>query len=289
VEYLYHIAVLAGLYSIITMSLNIAVGFTGIPAFGHSAFYLIGAYTSALLALNFGMSPWLALPLAGFVGWISGWSVGFLSARLGGDFLALATFSFAVISHSVANNWTPVTRGPMGLPGIPSVSLGPWTFDSAATWIPFVFIVGGGVYVLCRRIVQSPYGRILKGIREDEFAASSLGLDVRKIKRQVLAFSGACAGIAGGLYAHYVTFIDPSSFTPLESFVILLMVVFGGMGSLAGAVVGASLLVLIPEALRFAGMPGELAAPFRQAVYGAILIILMIYRPQGLMGKYQWK
>jgi branched-chain amino acid transport system permease protein len=289
VEYLYHIAVLAGLYVIVTTSLNIAVGFTGIPALGHSAFYLVGAYTSALLALNCGLSPWLALPFAALVGWIFGWLVGLLSARLGGDFLALATFSFAVISHSVANNWVSVTRGPMGLPGIPSPSLGPWNFESAAAWIPWILAVAVAVFVLCQRIALSPYGRLLKGIREDELVASSLGVEVRMIKRQVLAFSAACTGITGGLYAHYVAFIDPSSFTPLESFVMLLMVVFGGMGSLAGSIVGAVLLVVIPEALRFAGMPGELAAPFRQTMYGAILIILVIYRPQGLLGKYRWK
>jgi len=289
VEYLCHIVVLVGLYVIIATSLNLAVGFTGIPALGHSAFYLIGAYTSALLALNYGLSPWLTLPLAMLVGWISGWLVGLLSTRLGGDFFALATFSLAVISHSIANNWVSVTRGPMGLPGIPSLSLGTWQFDSAAKWITLVTGAALVVYELCRRIIRSPYGRVLKGIREDELAASSLGIEVQMFKRQVLAFSAACTGIAGGLYAYYIAFIDPSSFTPLESFMMLLMVVLGGMGSLGGSVVGASLLVVIPEALRFAGLPGELAAPLRQTMYGAILVILVIYRPQGLMGQYKWK
>lgn len=288
-EYLYHILVMAGLYVVLTSSLNLAVGFTGLPALGHSAFFLVGAYTSALLALNAGLSPWLTLLLAGIAGWGVGWLVGLLTARLAGDFLALATFSFAVIGHSIANNWDELTRGPMGLPGIPSISIWHTDLDTALRFLPLIAVFCVVTIGLCSRIVNSPYGRVLQGIREEELVVHSLGLNAPRFKRQVLAVSALCAAVAGALYANYLTFIDPSSFTPLESFVMLLMVVFGGMGSLLGSVVGATLLVVIPEMLRFAGLPGDVAAPLRQVLYGGILIGLVLYRPQGLLGRFRWR
>ncbi|MEI7695495.1 MAG: branched-chain amino acid ABC transporter permease [Chlorobium sp.] len=288
-EYFYHILVMAGLYVVITTSLNLAVGFTGLPAMGHSAFFLVGAYTSALLALKAGLSPWFTLFLSGVMGWSVGWIVGILTVRLMGDFLALATFSFAVICHSIANNWSELTRGPMGLPGIPSLSFWNIEIDTSLRFLPVVVGFCIMAVVISSRIVSSPYGRILQGIREGELVVFSLGLNVLRYKRQIFAFSALCVAIAGALYAHYITFIDPSSFTPMESFVMLLMVVFGGMGSLSGSVLGAVLLVVIPEALRFTGIPGEVAAPLRQVLYGGILIGLVLYRPQGLLGTFRWK
>ena len=288
-EYFYHILVMACLYVVITTSLNLAVGFTGLPALGQSAFFLVGAYTSALLALNAGSLPWAGLFIAAVTGWGAGWLVGLLTARLAGDFLALATFSFAVISHSIANNWSGLTRGPMGLPGIPPLSFWHVEIDTALRFLPMVAGFCAVTIVLSSRIVHSPYGRVLRGIREGELVVLSLGLDALRYKRQVLAYSSLCAALSGALYAHYITYIDPSSCTPIESFVMLLMVVFGGMGSLLGSVVGAILLISIPEALRFIGLPGEVAAPLRQVLYGGILIGLVLYRPQGLLGKFRWK
>lgn len=140
-----------------------------------------------------------------------------------------------------------------------------------------------------RRIVNSPFGRILQGIREDEIAILAMGKYVDGHKIIVFAIGAFFAGIAGSLYAHYITFIDPSSFTLMESITILLMVVFGGMGSLAGSFVGASTLVIFPEALRFLGMPSSIAAPLRQMIYGLLLIVLMLKRPQGILGKYKFR
>ena len=138
------------------------------------------------------------------------------------------------------------------------------------------------------RIVDSPFGRILRAIREDETAVSAVGRNVDKYKIIVFVIGAFFAGIAGSLYAHYITFIDPSSFTVMESITILLMVVFGGMGSLKGSFVGAAVLVILPELLRFMGMPSSIAAPLRQMIYGLLLVTLMLYRPQGILGKYKW-
>jgi branched-chain amino acid transport system permease protein len=138
-------------------------------------------------------------------------------------------------------------------------------------------------------VVQSPFGRILRSIREDEIASQALGKDTARYKLIVFMIGAFFAGIAGSLYAHYITFIDPSSFTVMESITILLMVIFGGMGSIPGSIVGATVLVVLPELLRFLGMPSSIEAPTRQMIYGLLLVILMIKRPQGLLGRYRFR
>jgi branched-chain amino acid transport system permease protein len=288
-EYLLHILIITGIYIILTLSLNLVVGYTGLPALGHAAFSCVGAYTSALLALNLGVSPWLGLLIGACVAALLGVVVGFPSLRLKGDYLALATFGLGVIVYSVAKNWVSLTRGPMGLPGIPGFSI--FGFQISEIWqylilvTLFVFLT----YFVIGRVVNSPFGRILRGIREDELATLAMGKNVNSHKILVFVIGAFFAGIAGSLYAHYITFIDPSSFTVMESIIILLMVVFGGMGSLPGSFVGAAILVIFPELLRFIGMPSAIAAPLRQMIYGLLLIVLMIKRPQGILGRYKWK
>jgi len=288
-EYLLHILVIAGIYIILTLSLNLIVGYTGLPALGHAAFSCIGAYTSSLLALNMGVSPWIGLLIGACVAALSGVVIGYPAVRLKGDYLALATFGLGVIVYSIAKNWVSLTRGPMGLPGIPGFSV--FGFQLSEVWsyllLVSVFVIAT-VFVI-KRIVNSPFGRILKSIREDEIASEALGKDTTKHKLLVFVIGAFFAGIAGSLYAHYITFIDPSSFTVMESITILLMVIFGGMGSISGSVVGAVILVVLPELLRFLGMPSSIAAPMRQMIYGLLLVVLMLKKPQGIMGVYRFK
>jgi len=211
------------------------------------------------------------------------------SLRLKGDYLALATFGAGLIVYSVAKNWVELTRGPMGLPGIPGFSILGFSLDS--TWSYLILVIGfslATVFVL-NRLVGGAYGRVLRSIREDEIASETLGKDTAKYKLQVFVVGAFFAGIAGSLYAHYITFIDPSSFTVMESITILLMVIFGGMGSIKGSLAGAVLLVMFPEMLRFLGMPSSIAAPMRQMIYGLLLVVFMIKRPQGLLGKYRFR
>ena len=288
-EYLLRILIISGIYIILTISLNLILGYTGLPALGHIAFACVGAYTSSLLALNYGISPWIGLIIGACLASLLGFVIGFPSIRLKGDYLALATFGSGVIVYSVSKNWVSLTRGPMGLPGIPSFSF--LNFELQPVWtyliliIVFVFITA----FVINRIVESPFGRILKGIREDEVASLSIGKDVNRYKLTVFIVGAFFAGIAGSLYAHYITFIDPSSFTVMESITVLLMVVFGGMGNIKGSSMGALILVIFPEMLRFLGMPSSIAAPLRQMIYGLLLIILMIKRPQGIVGRYRFK
>ncbi len=288
-EYLLHILVITGIYIILTLSLNLVVGYTGLAALGHAAFSCVGAYVSSLLALNYGISPWIGLLTGACAASIISCVIVIPSLRLKGDYLAIATFGFGVIVYSIAKNWVAVTRGPMGLPGIPGFSFFGIQLSSVWTYLILVaFFVFLTLFVL-RRVVKSPFGRILRGIREDEIAALAMGKNVNKYKIIVFIIGAFFAGIAGSLYAHYITFIDPSSFTVMESITILLMVVFGGMGSLGGSFVGAAVLVIFPELLRFLGMPSSVAAPLRQMIYGLLLIVLMLKRPQGILGTYRWK
>jgi branched-chain amino acid transport system permease protein len=288
-EYFLHIIVISGIYIILALSLNLIVGFTGLPALGHAAFSCIGAYTSSLLALNLGLSPWVGLILGACLAGLSGVVIGYPAVRLKGDYLALATFGLGVIVYSIAKNWVSLTRGPMGLPGIPGFSI--FGYELSEIW-QYLILVGFFVLItifVINRIVKSPFGRVLRSIREDEVASESLGKDINKHKLIVFVVGAFFAGIGGSLYAHYITFIDPSSFTVTESITILLMVIFGGMGSIQGSVVGAVILVVIPELLRFLGVPSSIAAPLRQMIYGLLLVVLMIRRPQGIMGRYRFR
>lgn len=263
------------------------VGFTGLPALGHAAFYCAGAYVSSLIALSLNGSPWIGLILGSCCAMIFGFIIGFPSLRLRGDYLALATFGFGVIIYSTAKNWVSLTRGSMGLPGIPQFSFFSYRLTDKWSYLTLVTLFVIATIFVASRITNSPFGRILKSIREDEIASRALGKNTAKYKLLIFAIGALFAGIGGSLYAHYITFIDPSSFTVMESITILLMVIFGGMGSITGSIVGAITLVVFPEILRFLGMPSTIAAQTRQMIYGLLLIVLMIKRPRGLLGRYR--
>ena len=215
-EYFLHILVITGIYIILTLGLNLVVGYTGLAALGHAAFSCVGAYASSLLALNYGLSPWLGLLIGACVAAILGVVIGAPSLRLKGDYLAIATFGLGVIVYSVAKNWMSVTRGPMGLPGIPGFSVFGFQLSSVWAYLILVAVFVFLTYFIIRRVVKSPFGRILRGIREDEIATLAMGKDVNKHKILVFVVGAFFAGIAGSLYAHYITFIDPSSFTVME-------------------------------------------------------------------------
>jgi len=179
-QYLIHILIIAGIYIILTLSLNLIVGFTGLAALGHIAFACIGAYTSSLLALNFGISPWIGFLIGAILASIFGFIVGYPSLRLKGDYLALATFGLGIIVYSIAKNWVSLTRGPMGLPGIPQFSVFGYEISSVWSYLILVLAFVLITYLAIRNITNSPFGRILKGIREDEIATLAMGKDVNK-------------------------------------------------------------------------------------------------------------
>ena len=282
--YLVHLLILIGIYAILSISLNLAMGFTGLLNIGHVAFYGVGAYTSALLALNFGLSFWGGLLIGGIVAGLFGLLLAIPTIRLRGDYLAIATLGFAIIVENIFRNWTGLTRGPLGLPGIPKPHLFNITF-SGNSYLVLVLVFLLITYLFIRHIVKSPYGRVLKSIREDELVTASLGKNVVKYKTQALMLSAFFAGVAGSLYAHYITFIDPSSFSVLESILIISMVIVGGLASVEGSIIGAVILILLPEPLRFLPLPSFAIGALRQMIYAGLLILLLIKRPQGISGE----
>jgi|SRR3989338_3660879 len=282
--YIIHLAILIGIYGILSISLNLAMGFTGLLNIGHVAFYGLGAYASALLTINFGLSFWWGMLIGGLVAGFFGLILAIPTIRLKGDYLAIATLGFAIIIENVFRNWTSLTRGPLGLPGIPKPQLFGFTFSGFSYLILVLFFLLI-TYLFVRYIVNSPYGRVLKSIREDELVALSLGKNVVRYKTQALIISAFFAGVAGSLYAHYITFIDPSSFTILESILIISMVIVGGLASVEGSIIGAIILVLLPEPLRFLPLPSFAIGALRQMIYAGLLILLLIKRPQGISGE----
>ena len=285
-EYLLHILILIGIYVILAESLNLIVGYTGLLSIAHAAFYGVGAYVAALMALKLN-SPFLvniicAIVISGLLGGL----VGIPSLRIKDHYFVIATFAFQVIAFSILNNWVSFTGGPMGLPGIPQPVIFGWVVSSHVEFLVLVGIFALLTVWICHRIVTSPFGRVLTAIREDEVFTLSVGKNIAFCKVAVFIIGSGMAAIAGALYAHYISFIDPTSFTVMESIFIISIVIIGGAGSLWGPVIGAIVLVMLPEVLRFVGMPSSIAANMRQILYGGLLVVFMMWRPQGLVGKY---
>jgi branched-chain amino acid transport system permease protein len=279
---IFHLLVLITLYSILSISLNLAVGVTGLFNLGHAAFFGIGAYTSALLSMA-GVPFWLALLAGVCLASLIALLIGLPTLRLVGDYLAVATMGLGEIARAVFKNWVSVTRGPMGLPGIPDASLFGFTFDSFTKFLGLSAIFLVIVYILAEALIRSPFGRVLKGIREDEMAVQALGKNTFWFKMWSLVISAGIAGLAGSLFAHYMGFIDPSSFGMWITFFILLIIMLGGLGNNLGAVVGAVIFVVVREGLRFVGLPPAIAAPLQQLLFGVLLIVMTIFAPRGLI------
>lgn len=287
-EYVLHVGVLVGIYAILAMSLDVVLGYTGIPSLGHSAFALIGAYTSSLLTVQVGLSPWITLWVAAGVSALAGGLAAYPAVRLKGDYLALATLGLAIVTEGVARNWSGLTRGAMGMPGIPNFHFFGREIVGPLGNLVIVSLAGLLCFGTLFLVVKRPFGRVLRAIRDDEEATQSLGKNTARFKVEAFMVSAFFTGIGGALYAHYITFISPSTFSILDSLTILLMVILGGMGTLYGAALGALILIVLPESLRFLGLPMSVFAPLRQILYGTTLVILMMYRPSGLIGTYRW-
>lgn len=286
-EYLIHIAILISIYAILGLSLNLIVGFTGLLSVTQAAFYGIGAYTTAILLTSTGINFFPAILISIIITGIISFGIGFVLSKFKDDYYALGSFGFNVIIYSIFLNWQSLTRGPLGIPGIPRPSLFGFTFSQNIWFLVLSIICALLVYALCNYITRSSFGRVLKAIREDEQAIQVFGYRTLWYKLAIFVISSGMAAVAGSLFASYITFIDPSTFTLTESIFILAIVILGGMANNKGAVLGAVCLILLPEILRFVGFPSDIAAQMRQVTYGLILILLMLYRPQGLIGEYR--
>jgi branched-chain amino acid transport system permease protein len=276
-QYFVRIATMIGIYVVLASSLNLIIGFTGMYSLGHGAFYGIGAYASAILSLSFHWPFWVTMPLAGLFTAMVGAFLGLATLRLRQTFLVFGTLAFGEIVRILIMNWNSLTRGPMGIPGIPVPSLFGFSFKNFSNYYYLVLAFAALVVFLIARLYRSRVGRAWVAIREDEVAASTMGVPVFGYK--VLAFTISClfTGLAGAFYAHFVRYISADQFGMNESFLILTMVALGGTGSIIGPVIGAVILMLIPEVFRF-------LAQYRSVLYGAILILVIVIKPEGLAG-----
>ncbi len=286
-EYLIHLAILFAIYVPLAVSLNLVVGYTGLLSVTHAAFYGVGAYATTLLMVNFGWSFIPAVIVAMLFSGLLATIFGLILSRFRDDYYALVSFGFNIIVYSILLNWESLTRGPLGIPGIPRPEMFGFVFGSNFSFLLLSLALALGIYLISTGIVHSSFGRVLKGIREDEKVLKIFGYQTELFKLVIFGLTAMMAGLAGGLFATYITFIDPSTFGLNESIFILAIIILGGMANLRGSVVGALFLILLPEILRFVGFPTDIAAQMRQVVYGALLVGLMLYRPQGLLGEYK--
>lgn len=282
--YFIHLAIIVGIYLILSLSLQLSMGYGGLVNLGHIAFFGIGAYASALLTLN-GFSFISAFFLAGIISMLFGFLISFPIRNIKGDYLALSTLSFTFVIYAIALNWTALTRGPLGIPGIPKPSILGFGFSSNISFLILVLVISILTYFFIRRLINSSFGKTLEAIRDNEIAVKSLGRNTFKVKLISLGVSSFFAGISGSLYAHYITYIDPSSFTIMQLIPILSIVIVGGLGSLKGTIIATILIILLPEPLRFVGFPSSVVGPMRQIIYALILVVIILYKPKGFFGK----
>jgi branched-chain amino acid transport system permease protein len=276
-DYLLNLCVLAGVYSIAVMGLGILLGYAGQMSLGQAAFFGIGAYASGWLTTQAGWNFWEAVPAAVVLSGLIGWCVGYPCLRLSGHYLALATIGFGIITQIVLINWKAFTNGSDGMSGIPAPAIGPYVVDSYGAYFYIVLACVAGAAYVSARIKATRVGRAMEAIRENELAASAMGINPPRYKIAAFVLAGGYAGLAGALLAHSIKFISPDSYSFDQSVVFLVMLVIGGSSSIGGAILGAALLTFLPEVLR----------PLKNSyimVYGAAVIVMIIFMPQGLAG-----
>jgi branched-chain amino acid transport system permease protein len=276
-RYAIDVLTVAGMYIVLALGLNIVVGLAGLLDKGYVAFYAVGAYTYALLSTQAGLSFWAVLPIGALTAALFGVLLGFPVLRLRGDYLAIVTLGFGEMIRIVLNNWDEVTNGPNGILGIARPALGAFRFQHPMHYYYLILALGLFAIFAVHRLQHSRIGRAWLALREDETAAECMGVDTHRAKLLAFALGASWAGLAGVFFASKQTFISPESFTFFESVIILSMVVLGGMGSIPGVVLGALVLVVLPEVMR------EFAL-YRMLLFGGAMVFMMAMRPQGMVG-----
>ncbi len=282
-NYFLYVFSLISVYGILTVSLNLSVGYTGILSLAQAAFMGIGAYASAILLTQHGFNFFAALPVGMAIAGLVGAGLAWGTLRLKGDYYVIASFGFQVIIYNIMLNWISLTAGPFGIRQIPSPEIFGFAFLGPRRYTAFCLVLLLICLWVAWRLGESPYGKVLRAIREDDVAAASIGKNVNRYKIAIFTVSAVLASIGGALYASLITYIDPFTFTIHESIFILALVIIGGAGSVYGSVVGAVVLISIPEILRFFDVPTTVASPIREILYGALMIIFIRLRPKGLL------
>lgn len=298
-NYALHLLIYLSIYSIIAMSLNLVVGYCGKLTLAHAAYFAVGSYTYALVSLRLG---WEFLPAAALgvaIGVLLSLAMSLSAWRFKGDVFVLVSLALQVLLYSLFYNWTTpgeeigtlanLTNGSYGIAGIPRPILFGYRIEGMGGLGALAMTLAASCALIVWLLVKSPWGRLLECMRDDELATRGLGKNVRLAKVQAFAFACGLVTLAGAIYAAYVGYIDPSSGALDHSILMLAMVLVGGVGNFVGPLLGAGILLGIPEVLRFAHLPDAVVANIRLLLYGLLLVFLMHLRPQGLAGEYRMK
>jgi branched-chain amino acid transport system permease protein len=288
--YLLHVLIITGIFIIAAMSLNLLLGFAGQLSLGHVAFFGIGAYASSLTALGFKLTTpfevvvepnpvWLAMLMGMVAAGLAGWFIGRIAFKVRGAYFVIVSISFAEVMRMVAVNWLELTQGPMALNNIPPLELFGYAFWKKPENYWLVLTVAVVAYILIHRLVHSRAGRAMVALAENEPLATSVGIDVTRYLVLAAVVSAAMAGTAGALYAHYVRIVDPDVFLFIYTVTMVIMVVTGGKGTLAGPVVGGLIFGLLPEGLRAMAIAPET----QWIVYGVLMVLVVYFLPQGIV------
>ncbi|HEX5529797.1 MAG TPA: branched-chain amino acid ABC transporter permease [Methylomirabilota bacterium] len=278
-----HTLIMAGIFAVLALSLNLLLGYTGQLSLGHAAFFGIGAYATGLLTVKLEWSPWVGLLAAVVLPGAAGYVIGRLALKLRGAYFVLLTISFAGCVSLVSVNWMDLTNGPLGLPGVPPLEIAlpglpPLSLRTKAAFYYVVLAAVALSYLVCLALIRSRVGRALVALRENETLAASVGIDGTHYLVLAAVVSAAMAGFGGGLYAHYTRFVSPEVFLFTYTVTMVIMVVAGGKGTLAGPIVGAVLFTVLPEALRAAT-----SWQWQMLLYGVLLVGVLFFMPEGIV------
>ena len=280
-EYLATVLVLISLYVVLATSYNLVIGYGGLATVAHPIFFAIGAYTTGLLAVHFGTPPIVNVLAGALAAMVASITLAASSLRVSGDYLLIASLGFQLGLLQLIRN-LDITGGPGGLTAIPSTITGP---SRTPIFLAITLVLAIGTTLLIRAIVRGPYGRAITAMRDEELAFTALGRNPMSMKIVIFAVGCGIAGVAGGVYAYYFQYISPDQFEVLQSAQILTMVVLGGMATAYGPVLGAVLLLAIPQAITFLDLPQNIMAPLQGILFTALVLLFLFLRPSGLLGE----
>ncbi len=286
-DYILHIGIIFSIYAILGVSLNLVVGYTGLVSAAHAGFYALGAYAVALGTTKYGLNFFLATLLGVAITAAFSLAIGVVLSRYKDDYYVLVSLGFTGIIYALLLNLEPLTRGSYGVASIKRPEIFGTPLLATASYLVLALSFLAITIAVTRWITVTSFGRVLRAIREDEQAIQIFGYHTFSYKLIAFVISACLASTAGALFAPYIAYVHPSTFTIHESIFILAIVVLGGLASIRGSLLGAAILTLLPEALRFLGLPGDVAAQIRQIVYGSLITIIMLYRPQGFLGTFR--
>ena len=301
-SYVFHVMVMIGIYSLVSYGTNLVTGYGGLLTFCQAVFYGVGAYVLAILtvgtkgsvaAQDLFFSASLPFPVSLVLAAIAAAAVAFtfgaIALRLRGDFFVFGTIGFQMIFFTIVYNWSPLARGALGIYGISQPDIFGWKVADPSAFAILIVILNSIILPMLFVLYRSPFGLSLRALREDERAAESLGIAAFRQHLWAVTLSGLCAGVAGAVFASYITYIDPTSFTLKESIFMAAILLLGGSGNILGPILGAITMVTLPELLRFVHIPSAAAGNLREMIYGIALIALMYWRPRGMAGSHALK